>query len=388
MFIGLAKELVEKTDWEIHALIAPPQDFSDISSYKEIFDHPNVLFKPHNYPVDAFLNRQNFPARDMENLIKLDYDLIINNIAEISRNIKSIIEINKLKTKLITQCFWLDCPEIGEAKVPLNMSYDWRQFDGFECSDWATFTCNSTKEAFIENSKHKFADKYVQSVLNKSSVWDFGYSQKEADEYNLQSISKSKRARILFLNRLSGINYSHHEEFFEAIRDIWKERQDFEVVFTNQSRKISFEEIAEKCPAYVPYRDNKPLSRKEYWELLYSGDVSVHLFTIERYSGCALRESIAAGNIPVVAQCYEQERIVNNSQFMVEVDEDKNIGKESLKYAITSGLNSCLWTGAEAFHFTGTAEIMRGIKERNEESSFEHTAKIVMDDINRLLESK
>ena len=134
--------------------------------------------------------------------------------------------------------------------------------------------------------------------------------------------------------------------------------------------------------------DNKPLSRKEYWELLYSGDVSVHLFTIERYSGCALRESIAAGNIPVVAQCYEQERIVNNSQFMVEVDEDKNIGKESLKYAITSGLNSCLWTGAEAFHFTGTAEIMRGIKERNEESSFEHTAKIVMDDINRLLESK
>ena len=73
---------------------------------------------------------------------------------------------------------------------------------------------------------------------------------------------------------------------------------------------------------------------------------------------------------------------------MVEVDEDKNIDKESLKYAITSGLNSCLWTGAEAFHFTGTAEIMRGIKERNEESSFEHTAKIVMDDINRLLESK
>ena len=33
MFIGLAKELVEKTDWEIHALIAPPQDFSEIKNY-------------------------------------------------------------------------------------------------------------------------------------------------------------------------------------------------------------------------------------------------------------------------------------------------------------------------------------------------------------------
>ena len=353
-----------------------------------LFNHPRVLFKAHDYPVDAFLNRQNFPARDMENLIKLDYDLIINNIPEISRNIKSIIEINKLKTKLITQCFWLDCPEIGEAKVPTNMSYDWRQFDGFECSDWATFTCNSTKEAFIENSKHKFADKYVQNVLNKSSIWDFGYSQKEADEYRPMLINRVPNPRILFLNRLSGINYSHHEEFFEVIRDIWKERQDFEVVFTNPSRKISFEEISEKCPAYVPYKDNKPLSRKEYWELLYAGDVSVHLFTIERYSGCALRESIAANNIPIVAQCYEQERIVDNSQFTVEVDEDKNIDKKSLKYAILNGLNSCFWMGAEGFYFTGMAEIMKGIKERNEESSFEHTAKIVIEDINRVLESK
>ena len=201
-------------------------------------------------------------------------------------------------------------------------------------------------------------------------------------------INRTAHPRILFLNRLSGINYSHHEEFFEAIRDIWEERQDFEVVFTNPSRKISFEEIAEKCPAYVPYKDNKPLSRKEYWELLYTGDVSVHLFTIERYSGCALRESIAAGNIPVVAQCYEQNRIVNNSQFTVEIDEDKNIDKESLKYSLKHALDSCFWRGADAFHFTGMAEIMRGIKERNKESSFEHTAKIVIEDINRVLESK
>ena len=43
MFIGLAKELVEKTDWEIHALIAPIHDFSDITTYKELFNHPNVF---------------------------------------------------------------------------------------------------------------------------------------------------------------------------------------------------------------------------------------------------------------------------------------------------------------------------------------------------------
>ena len=269
------------------------------------------------------------------------------------------------------------------------MSYDWRQFDGFECSDWATFTCNSTKEAFIENSKHKFVDKYIQSVLNKSSVWDFGYSKKEADEYYSTPIDKVPNPRILFLNRLSGINYSHHEEFFEVIRDIWKERQDFEVVFTNPSRKISFEEIAEKCPAYVPYKDNKPLSRKEYWNLLYSGDMSVHLFTIERYSGCALRESIAAGNIPIVAQCYEQERIVNTSQFMVDIGAFHDIDKKSLKRAILNGMDSCFWgMGADGFDFTGMAATIKGIRERNEESSFEHTAKIVIEDINRVLESK
>ena len=201
-------------------------------------------------------------------------------------------------------------------------------------------------------------------------------------------IDKVPNARLLFLNRLSGINYSHHEEFFEAIRDIWEERQDFEVVFTNPSRKISFEEIAEKCPAYVPYKDNKPLSRKEYWDLLYSGDVSIHLFTIERYSGCALRESIAAGNIPVVAQCYEQERIVDSSQFMVNIGAFHDIDKTSLKYAIRNALNSCFWMGAESHYFTGMAKTMKSIRDRNEESSFEHTAKIVIEDINRVLESK
>jgi hypothetical protein len=44
--------------------------------------------------------------------------------------------------------------------------------------------------------------------------------------------------------------------------------------------------------------------------------------------------------------------------------------------------------GADGFDFTGMAEIMKGIRERNEESSFEQTAKIVIEDINRVLESK
>ena len=73
---------------------------------------------------------------------------------------------------------------------------------------------------------------------------------------------------------------------------------------------------------------------------------------------------------------------------MVNIGAFHDIDKESLKYAIRNALNSCFWMGAESHHFTGMSKTMNSIRNRNEESSFEHTAKTVIEDINRVLESK
>lgn len=378
MMLGMLKAFEKKPEfknYQIDILIGNLSDFEDLKKYEDLYYSENVNYIPFNFPVNAFTNRQNFNVEEWYKLKLENYDLIINNITELSRNIKTIIEKNPKKykkTKLITQCFWLDAPEINEAKIENNISYDWRQFDGFECSDLVTFTCQSTKEAFINNSKFKFSQNYIHKILDKSNIWDFGYSQDECNMYN--DIEKPDKKRILFLNRLSELNYTHHIEFIEAIKILSRYRNDFEVIFTNPSRKIPFDWLQENCPNFIPYKQNKNLTRKEYWELLKSAKVSVHLFTLERYGGCALRESISSKNVPVVADCFEQSSIVNNENLLVEFVSDGDINVQDLSDKINVALDY------------KEEDLDNIILENYNRCSFEKTIEIVLKDIKKLLD--
>lgn len=321
MMIGFFKALKQTSRWHdlyIDVVIANIKDFSDIKSYDELFKDNHVRYIEYDFPVNAFLNRQHFNVYFWKQLIENNYDIIINNITEQSRNIKTLIEVAGKKTKLVTQCFWMDCPEIGEPKVPTSYSYDWRIFDGYECSDLCVFTCDSVIRAFAENALHKFNKKYLRKIIGKSAIWDFGFSTLEAREYRVAK-QKNKKAVILFLNRLSMINYTHHKEFIEAINNIAKQRDDFEVIFTNPSEKFTNKWLKENCANVKLLRH--PLNREEYWELLYRSDISVHLFTVERYSGCGLRESIQAENITIVADCFEQKNLIDFPELRVPVSE-------------------------------------------------------------------
>jgi hypothetical protein len=379
MMLGMLRAFRKRKEfknYQFDILIAPLEDFEDLESYDSLFKSENVKFIPFNFPVNAFHNRQNFVVNDWISLDLYQYDYIINNITELTRNLKTIIykspEIlneSKMPPKIITQCFWLDAPEINESKIDKHISYDWRQFDGFECSDLVTFTCESTRDAFIENAAYKFNKKYIMNILNKSIIWDFGYSEDEKDEYRPEQTKKDKK-RILFLNRLSGLNYTHHEEFIEAIKILSKKRDDFEVVFTNPSRKISFEWLKENVPNLLEYKNNKPLNREEYWELLHSADVSVHLFKLERYGGCALRESIASGNTPVAIDCFEQGSIINNRNLLLDNTDVINVNElaNRINYALD----------------VPDHELKSIIDENYKRCSFENTINQVIKDLEKL----
>jgi hypothetical protein len=305
MMGGILRELLEKTDWHFYILIAPLNDFADIKSYDELLDsNERIHWVPYNFIVDAFFNRQHFNIGDFDSMFKPlpKIDVVWNNITELSRNIKTYLWYKSKETKLISCCYWLDAPEIGEEKIDKNISYDWRQFDGFECSDLAVFTCKSTKKAFIQNARKKFNGKYTSAIKNKSTIWDFGFSTKEADKYKTDE--KFDKPTILFLNRLSGINYTHHEEFIQAINLLAEKRNDFQVIFTNPSGKYSSEWLKENVKNVLIYKDH-PLNRQEYFELLWKAEVSVHLYNIERYGGCANLESIYCENTIIMPKVFE-----------------------------------------------------------------------------------
>jgi len=367
MMCGIFREFVNKTDWNFYVLIGKLDDFSDIKSYDEIFCHKNVSFIPYNFPVDAFFNRQHFNIFEFSEMwSKLPkIDIVWNNITEITRNIKTFLFYKKSNAKIISCCYWLDSPMIGEEKVDKIISYQWRQFDAFECADLVVFTCKSTKEAWVANSKYIFNAILIDNILIKSTIWDFGFSKNEAELYKTKN--KFFKKTILFLNRLSGINYTHHEEFIVAVNELYEQRQDFQVVFTNPSGKFSWNELKQLVKPLFVYSENT-LNREEYFKLLWMANTSVHLYEKERFGGCSHRESIYCGNITVTPKVFEYERI--QGAFYPFYCSINSI------FSIVKALNMSLNYTRKIYD--------KEILKRNNQSSFEEISDNVIKDIKRL----
>jgi hypothetical protein len=302
MMRGIIGELLEKTDWTFDIIIAPLKDFADIKSFDMLLKSERVRWIERETAVNAFTNRYNFDVEWFTNVLVYDcepgyYDIVWNNIIELSRNIKTILWANKLKAKLISCNYWIDCPTIGEAKIDTSISYDFRQIDGAECSDLVPFTCESTREAFINNAVVRGNILTAYAIKEKSTIWDFGFSQKELDTY--YTSLKFPKKTIVFPNRLSGINYTHHEEFIIAVNDLYRERQDFQVMFCNPSQKYSWEWLMGNVKPFYLY-SSSPLSREAYITLLWRSHIVMSLYTIERYGGCSNVEAIYCGCIPIM----------------------------------------------------------------------------------------
>lgn len=376
MMVGIIDQLVRfNKDLHFYVLIDYEENFADLHSYNEIMNHPQVHFVSYPFVVDAFLNRQNFNVAVFDVVFQNlpHIDIVWSNITEQSRNIKTYLHYTKRDAKLITCCYWLDTPMIGEPKVPEEISYMWRQFDGMECSDLCVFTCRSTLEAFFANATKVFDKSFIKKIAKKSTIWDFGFSLTEAMQYSGPLHGRNKPT-ILFLNRLSDINYTHHHEFISAVNELYQYRQDFDVVFTNPSQKADWEGLKKLVMPLKIVNNGMPLTRKQYFQLLWQSSISFHGYTLERYGGCAHRESIACDNIVVTPKVFEYERIQGkNYPFYVKND------FSNLMQVLGNALN-------KSYFIEGTR--WREIRRRNNDSAFEYVVDKVDRDIDEHLKMK
>lgn len=346
------------SNYRFIVLIAPLDDFANLDSYSQLYDKNNVVFVPYKFPVNAITNRFNFDTEEFARVYKrIEHDygnisILWNNIPCLTRNMKTTLKHLNSNPKIITCNYWLDAPEIDQGKVDVDISYDWRQFDGFECSDLCIFTCYSTYKAWVTNARYKFNQKYIDSILSKFDIWDFGYSEKKVRAYDTKNSFATPT--ILFLNRLSGINYTNHEAFINSVNELWEERQDFQVFFTNPSNKVSTQWLKDNVKAYKPLYET-PLTRSQYFELLQKSHISCHLFYIELYGGCASRESIASNNLVIAPNINEYSRILGR-------DYEFYTNLYDLKYVLSKAIDKV------KDGFVQNKEILN----RNKKSSFEY----------------
>lgn len=264
-----------------------------------------------NIPGNAFSLRYDFNFEDMKNIIEVcKPDFIVNNTSTLTRNLKAVLfSLGNNKTKVINFMHFLDLP--GENKVPHQISYFVRQIEGILCADLAVFQSYTVKDKAMNATKNYF-DKKLIKFLNpdlKTAVWNATYSQIEIDETRDKFIRFDKKV-IVFPNRLSSTNYSNHLRFFEAIRNISQQRNDFQVIVNNPTQYMKFEEIEELCPNLLKINDGKLMSKEQYFKVLNGANIGVALFTQEGHGGVSSKEFQAAGCLPVFPKVNEYQYLM------------------------------------------------------------------------------
>lgn len=109
---------------------------------------------------------------------------------------------------------------------------------------------------------------------------------------------------LLFVQRCSSSNYTHHREFIEAIKILridqsWQGR----VVFTDPTGYLEHQGRHEITGLYLPELNIEYAhcaSRDAYYKLLGDSKVAVAMMTDDLHGGVAIREAIASGCIPVL----------------------------------------------------------------------------------------
>lgn len=373
MHLGFIRNALKiDPDVNFYVVLAPERDFCDIMSYDELIKDDRVYFISRPVPVNAFYGRIHFDAEWYQTVLDKEFmkaiDVVINNEPCLTRNLKTYFHFAGIKVPIVTQNFWMDCPEIGEGKVDEIISYDWRQIDGVVCSDLVPFTCESTKEAFFLNLVKKFGSSFCEKFLLKNifTIWDMGFDADEFPAYHNTKPEEFEKKTIVFPNRMSSINYTHHLEFIEAVKILAKRRDDFQVIFCNPSGKIEWSWLKENVPNLFVYKEGI-LTRAEYLQILRKSHVGVSLYTMERYGGCANVEMLYSGLKVVMPEVFEYKiRGGEDYQYYVNLPLDP----ENIANQLSHALSTCY---PETHH-----AICNRLLER---SSYEEVSKNILSDL-------
>jgi hypothetical protein len=297
---GMLENLLDKYEFDI---LLPAEEYCNCS-YKEAiisFDKVKIISLKHK-PISSFTLRYDFDFQEMIDIISNSSpDFIVNNTPSLTRNIKAVAFMLKSKLekipKMINFLHFLDYP--GEDKVPKEISYFMRQIEGILCSDLAVFQSYTVFDKAMSAINEYFLKiKMFMNPTLKTAVWNATYSQKEIDAFDHGKKWFAEKT-MMFPNRLSSTNYSNHLRFFEAIRNVSRDRKDFNVIVNNPTKYMSSTDLQKACPHLMILNEGHLLNREQYLNTLHGIDIGVALFTQEGHGGVSSKQFQAAGCLPV-----------------------------------------------------------------------------------------
>ena len=341
MMRGLINELI---DYSVRFSIVLPklEDCAEMESYRELFpewddvtfhNRSNKLeFYPRSGPVDANEFRYYWDQQMASDLkVWLDaYEgcdkVVWSNIPELTGNILQQVRPAKgapHEAVVINSCYFLDSPvhpKTGVDKPLVDKAINWwRQVEGAYRADIAGFCCDGNRFQFFEGVQTTHSNDIVEEITKKSAVFRFGYSEIELDSINAgdiangakQYIKKQLKGRklIVFPNRITEPDYTNGQVFLEAMSHL--DVNQYMFYATNPGEKyVTHKALEEQYPNYLRLVHGTP-SREEYVAVLAMADMHASLFVEEANGGCACREAIHLGSMPLMPYANEYTRLTN-----------------------------------------------------------------------------
>jgi len=317
MFIAKAREL-KKHDPDISIIVVVPK-FSQIHEdvHHELMKHGlSGHVSPFQMwvPLNPILSRYHFDMVEWTTILMMQYPHVVYiNDPCLVGNIRALLTHHKLKSLLISQCHFLDSPQV--PLVPKDCTYWNRTVEATEKADLNVWHCHTQMMEWAD--LHPFNH-------HKSVVWKSGHSTEMLDEpINMSNLrfdpnSIPHSARVVWVpNRIGGLgksfDYTNNGRFlFDELPKV--KNKNFIVLCGNPSQKISNQELTTLVPEYMELVPGA-MNYDEYKWCTQRADIVVALYDKDSNGGIAVLEAIYHGAIPLMPDLNEYSRYFNEANF-------------------------------------------------------------------------
>jgi len=338
-----------RPNWNFYVIV--PEDFQIITTPEKLISNldqqlQNQIFFIRLPLTDhAFKTRYDFSYQLIQNRLQSICDLIdivIINDPMLLKNYKSVFYISGHKQpKFICNSHFIDNPE--NPKVPKEISYWYSQVSAAKSADLNTFQCQAAQDIFFSSMSIDFTNHFINIIRKKSVPWDEGFSLDEImTEPNMDNVSFElpiDKTIVFFPNRISQYSdYTNAYKFMNSANELYKNRQDFVVIFGNPSQKIPNYKLLELCkPTF--FTKEGSLTRDEYLYVIQNSNVNVALYLDDSYGGCANVECIAAGCVPVSPYVNNYKKYFDLAEYPYSVKTDLSDLTEKLSEIINFSID-------------------------------------------------
>lgn len=259
------------------------------------------------------------------------YDAVYVNDPMHLRNLKAMFHVvGGYQPKFYVHSHFVDVPSC--PKFPTEASLWLGQCEAAIKADWNFWQCESALKEFERESRKVYQDAVVDSIMNKSSPWDDGYSIEEitspvnesALRFDLNVLRQMKRDGkvIIFVpNRIGGrgrsSDYTNCGKFmFDILPQLRKLRQDYVVIAGNPSQKFSNVELQHECwdNGYISITPDA-FRRDEFKAVASVADIAVGLYDQDTYGGTAARECVELGCMPLWINNHEYSSLARDAEW-------------------------------------------------------------------------